>query len=49
MEGTRGMQPIGPLMIEHRLIERMVDLLHDEITSIQDSNEVNTNFIETAF
>ncbi len=26
------MMPIGPLMIEHRLIERMIDVMEKELT-----------------
>lgn len=41
------MLPIGPLMREHRLIERMVEKLKKEIESIKKGN-VNTVFIDTA-
>jgi hypothetical protein len=31
------MMPIGPLMIEHRLIERMIDVLRIEAGQVQNS------------
>ena len=39
------MKPIGPLMREHRLIERMIALLNKEIENINSSNTVNTRFL----
>jgi len=39
------MKPIGPLMREYRLIERMVDILEKELIKIKKTNEVNTNLI----
>jgi hemerythrin-like domain-containing protein len=42
------MMPIGPLMTEHRLIERMVAQLKDELSRIQAIHEVNPRFIEVA-
>lgn len=45
--GTR-MLPIGPLMIEHRLIERMVRLLEKELEKIQAKNQVAMGFINSA-
>ncbi|MFX1466891.1 MAG: hemerythrin domain-containing protein, partial [Promethearchaeota archaeon] len=42
------MMPIGPLMIEHRLIERIVPVLKEELNRIDKTNEVNPIFIETA-
>lgn len=42
------MMPIGPLMIEHRLIERIVPVLKEELNRINKTNEVNPIFIETA-
>jgi hemerythrin-like domain-containing protein len=39
------MKPIGPLMIEHRLIERMVKLLTAELGNIKKTSEVNTSLI----
>jgi hemerythrin-like domain-containing protein len=42
------MMPIGPLMIEHRLIERMVSVLQQEMHTRKDRNEVNIEFIDSA-
>ena len=42
------MMPIGPLMIEHRLIERMVDLLQEEIGAISETKVIDMGFIEGA-
>ena len=39
------MKPIGPLMIEHRLIERMVKLLAAELENIKKTSDVNTSLI----
>jgi hemerythrin-like domain-containing protein len=40
------MLPIGPLMVEHRLIERMIGVLKIELKKIHDSSKVNPIFIE---
>jgi hemerythrin-like domain-containing protein len=40
-----GMKPIGPLMIEHRLIERMVALLSGALEAMKQKREVNTDLI----
>ncbi len=40
--------PIGPLMIEHRLIERMVRVINEELSKIKEINEVNIGFIDVA-
>ena len=40
------MLPIGPLMIEHRLIERMIHVLKVELEKIQKFKEVNPFFID---
>jgi hemerythrin-like domain-containing protein len=40
--------PIGPLMIEHRLIERMILVMGNEIERIQTSKTANPKFIDTA-
>ncbi|MFA5259822.1 MAG: MazG-like family protein [Candidatus Omnitrophota bacterium] len=32
------MMPVGPLMIEHRLIERMISLMAKEVRKIKESN-----------
>jgi len=39
------MKPIGPLMWEHRLIERMIQILQKEIVHIKETNTVDTNLI----
>ncbi len=38
------MQPIGPLMIEHRLIERMITLMRCELERIKDNVAVDPEF-----
>jgi hemerythrin-like domain-containing protein len=38
------MQPIGPLMIEHRLIERLITLMGQELTRIKDNIAVEREF-----
>ncbi len=40
------MLPIGPLMIEHRLIERMISLMAKERDRIKTSNRANSSFID---
>ncbi len=40
--------PIGPLMIEHRLIERMIAVIARELERIQEQGDANPKFIETA-
>ena len=42
------MQPIGPLMREHRLIERMIELIRNQADSIQNGNEPDSEFIAGA-
>ena len=42
------MKPIGPLMLEHRLIEKMARLFNGEIARIREQNKVNTVFIISA-
>lgn len=42
------MLPIGPLMVEHRLIERMVRLLNEELANIRKNNRPNIVFLNTA-
>jgi len=42
------MMPIGPLMIEHRLIERMIALLKKESARIRSTGKVNVEFILSA-
>jgi len=38
------MQPIGPLMIEHRLIERLLHLMQQELQRIKDNMAVDPEF-----
>jgi len=40
------MMPIGPLMIEHRLIERMISLLRGEYDIIVSTGEVKVTFLQ---
>jgi hypothetical protein len=42
------MQPIGPLMIEHRLIERMIAIMKRELSRVQTERKLNPVFIDTA-
>ena len=42
------MMPIGPLMIEHRLIERMIALLKKESARIHSTGQVNVKFVLSA-
>ena len=42
------MMPIGPLMIEHRLIERMITLLKKESLHIRSTGKVDVEFILSA-
>jgi len=42
------MMPVGLLMIEHRLIERMIKLLESELNIIKEKRELNIAFIESA-
>ncbi len=39
------MKPIGPLMREHRLIERMVKILEKELIKIKETDKIDTNII----
>jgi hemerythrin-like domain-containing protein len=41
------MKPIGPLMIEHRLIERMVKILATELGNIKKASDANASLINT--
>ena len=38
------MQPVGPLMIEHRLIERLIALMQRELTRMKDNIAVEREF-----
>ncbi|MFW9896440.1 MAG: hemerythrin domain-containing protein [Candidatus Thorarchaeota archaeon] len=40
--------PIGPLMIEHRLIEKMMQFMEEEIGKMKKHNKANPLFIDTA-
>jgi hemerythrin-like domain-containing protein len=42
------MMPIGPLMKEHRLIEKMISLMENEIDKMKKHNKANPLFIDTA-
>jgi len=42
------MKPIGPLMVEHRLIERMIALLRAEINKMDESKEPDVGFLMIA-
>jgi hemerythrin-like domain-containing protein len=42
------MLPIGPLMIEHRLIERMIALLKERGDRIERENDIDAVFLATA-
>ncbi len=42
------MKPVGPLMIEHRLIERMVKLMRGELDSIQLISRPQAVFLDAA-
>ncbi|MFX1452877.1 MAG: hemerythrin domain-containing protein [Promethearchaeota archaeon] len=42
------MMPIGPLMIEHRLIEKMIALMNDEIKKMKKFDKANPLFIDNA-
>jgi len=41
------MKPRGPLMIEHRLIEKMLELVRERIDLIDTSNSIDPVFIDT--
>jgi hemerythrin-like domain-containing protein len=42
------MKPIGPLMWEHRLIERLLHLFDGQITKIREENSIDPVFIDNA-
>jgi len=42
------MLPIGPLMIEHRVIERMIQIMQEEVVRMKVKGEADPLFIETA-
>jgi hemerythrin-like domain-containing protein len=41
------MQARGPLMIEHRLIERMISILKDALVGIESTHSVDPVFVDT--
>jgi hemerythrin-like domain-containing protein len=41
-------KPVGPLMWEHRLIERIVPLMMKQFKLIDESGEVDASFVEKA-
>jgi hemerythrin-like domain-containing protein len=41
------MKPIGPLMVEHRLIERMISLMKKELEQINKRGKADTDFLLT--
>ena len=42
------MKPIGPLMWEHRLIEKMLEVVSQKTAGMEDAGEVNPVFIDIA-
>lgn len=42
------MQARGPLMVEHRLIERMISLMRDALVQIESIQQVDPVFVDTA-
>jgi hemerythrin-like domain-containing protein len=42
------MKPVGPLMWEHRIIEKMIGVLKNQIESITERNDVNVVLIDQA-
>ena len=42
------MQARGPLMIEHRLIEKMLSLIKDTLVQIESTNKVDPLLVDTA-
>lgn len=42
------MLPIGPLMREHRLIERMVDVIKSELIKMSEQTELDPAFVDVA-
>ena len=42
------MLPIGPIMIEHRLIERMIKVMDSKLREMKAGRNADTTFIETA-
>jgi hemerythrin-like domain-containing protein len=42
------MQARGPLMMEHRLIERMIGLIRDSLEKIESTGRIDPGFVDTA-
>jgi hemerythrin-like domain-containing protein len=42
------MMPIGPLMIEHRLIERMIDVMREELNLFEKEKKLDPEFLAMA-
>jgi hemerythrin-like domain-containing protein len=42
------MLPIGPMMIEHRLIERMIKVMHRALLQAERAKKIDPRFIESA-
>jgi len=42
------MMPVGPLMVEHRLIERMIRVMQANLESISKEGKVDPAFVDTA-
>jgi hemerythrin-like domain-containing protein len=47
-EGENEMMPIAPLMIEHRIIERMIRVIGKELTRIEQTGEIDPVFVDVA-
>lgn len=47
-KGNYGMKPIGPLMWEHRLIERLLKLFEGQIMKIRQENSIDPIFIDNS-
>jgi hemerythrin-like domain-containing protein len=47
-KGENAMMPIGPLMIEHRLIERMIDVLRTEAGTVAEQGTVHPVLLDSA-
>jgi len=41
------MQARGPLMIEHRLIERMISLIRETLAKTEKADKINPHFVDT--
>ena len=44
---SRDMKPVGLLMIEHRVIERMIEVLDTELRRARESGEINAPLVRT--